>query len=130
MGSYHLEQQIGSGGMGEVWKARHQMLARPAAIKLIRQEALGDANEDRRSEKLTARFEREAQATAQLTSPHTVQLYDYGVTQDGTFYYVMELLRGMDLDVLIRRFGPLPASGLSIFSIRPAWLWEKLTNMD
>ncbi len=102
LGSYHLQELIGRGGMGEVWRASHNMLARPAAIKLIRGDVLGvDA--------ALTRFEREAQATASLQSPHTVELYDYGVSDDGSFYYVMELLDGIDLESLIERFGPLPA---------------------
>ena len=93
--------------MGEVWRARHRLLIRPAAIKLIRQRALGAMSGD--PELLVRRFEREARATAALTSPHTVQLYDFGVTEDGRLYYVMELLDGLDLDTLVRQHGPLPA---------------------
>jgi serine/threonine-protein kinase len=108
MGSYHLEKLLGRGGMGEVWEARHRMLARPAAIKLIRSDRLGADNLEGAQTALH-RFEREAQATAMLRSPHTVELYDFGTTKDGTFYYVMELLEGMDLETLVQRFGPLPA---------------------
>jgi eukaryotic-like serine/threonine-protein kinase len=107
MGSYELLERLDHGGMGEVWRARHRMLARPAAIKLIRPELLG-LEKGRVAEALVRRFEREAQATAALHSPHTIELYDFGVTRDGTFYYVMELLDGMDLESLVRRFGPLP----------------------
>jgi serine/threonine-protein kinase len=82
------------------------MLARPAAIKLMRPEVLGGSSLERRSE-LHARFEREAQATASLRSPHTIELYDFGVTDEGTFYYVMELLDGFDLETLVERFGPV-----------------------
>jgi plasmid stabilization system protein ParE len=106
MGSYELLERLDRGGMGEVWRARHRMLARPAAVKLIRPEMLGDG---RVAETLVRRFEREAQATAALHSPHTVELYDFGVTRDGTFYYVMEILEGIDLESLVRRFGPVPA---------------------
>jgi serine/threonine-protein kinase len=106
MGSYRLTEKIGAGGMGEVWKAEHNMLARPAAIKLIRREALGDRSESA-SRTLVARFAREAQATAALSSPHTVQIYDFGIT-DGSFYCVMELLEGLDLKSLVERFGPVP----------------------
>ena len=75
VGSYRLISRLGSGGMGEVWRAKHRLLARPAAVKLIRQEVQpGDAHEQ-----LVRRFEREAQVTARLRSPHTVQLYDFGV---------------------------------------------------
>jgi serine/threonine-protein kinase len=108
IGQYTLEEKIGSGGMGEVWRARHRMLIRPAAVKLVTAQALGSASE-RDSQLRFRRFEREARATAALRSPHTVQLYDFGVTDDGTLYYVMELLEGMDLETLVRRFGPVPA---------------------
>jgi serine/threonine protein kinase len=108
MGSYELVERLDSGGMGEVWRARHRMLARPAAIKLIRPDRLGVAR-GRAAENLVLRFEREAQATAALHSPHTVDLYDFGVTREGTFYYVMEILDGLDLESLVRRFGPIPA---------------------
>jgi len=108
LGSYRLIDILGHGGMGEVWRAQHRMLARPAAIKLIRPEALGDTNvEDRKT--VLGRFEREAQATASLRSPHTIELYDFGVSDTGTFYYVMELLDGFDAAALVEKFGPLPA---------------------
>jgi hypothetical protein len=107
LGQYLLEERIGGGGMGEVWRARHRLLIRPAAIKLIRPRGLGAIPED--PELLARRFEREARATAALTSPHTVQLYDFGVAEDGRLYYVMELLDGLDLDTLVRQHGPLPA---------------------
>jgi eukaryotic-like serine/threonine-protein kinase len=108
IGQYTLEEKIGSGGMGEVWRARHRMLIRPAAVKLVSARELG-STPNRDPEVRLRRFEREARATAGLKSPHTVQLYDFGVTDDGTFYYVMELLDGMDLDTLVERFGPIPA---------------------
>lgn len=107
MGSYRLVEQLGQGGMGEVWRAEHRTLARPAAIKLIRPEVLGAVGGES-VDVLHQRFEREAHATALLRSPHTIEVYDYGVTDDGTFYYVMELLDGFDLDQLIERFGPVP----------------------
>jgi eukaryotic-like serine/threonine-protein kinase len=107
LGQYLLEERIGGGGMGEVWRARHRLLIRPAAIKVIRQTAVRGMAAD--PELLVRRFEREARATAALTSPHTVQLYDFGVAEDGRLYYVMELLDGLDLDTLVRREGPLPA---------------------
>lgn len=103
MGSYHLEELLGRGGMGEVWRASHRLLARPAAIKLIRPDSSGsDARES------VKRFEREAKAAAGLQSPHTVDIYDFGTTEDGTFYYVMELLEGFDLETLVNEFGPVP----------------------
>ncbi len=107
MGSYELVELLGKGGMGEVWHAEHRMLARPAAIKLIRPEALGASGEESIGNPV-ARFEREAQATAQLESDHTIELYDFGVTTDGVFYYVMELLDGLDLEQLVDRFGTVP----------------------
>ena len=107
MGSYRLVARIGEGGMGEVWRAKHQLLARPAAIKLIRPETLGGRPSESSADH-QRRFEREAQATALLRSPHTIELFDFGVTDDGTFYYVMELLDGFDLETLIQWFGPLP----------------------
>ena len=105
LGSYRLVERLGQGGMGEVWRAEHHLLARPAAIKLIRGSDHGDTPE---ALELAARFEREAQVTAGLRSPHTIQLYDFGVTDDGAFYYVMELLDGFDLQMLVERFGPVP----------------------
>jgi hypothetical protein len=108
LGSYHLERLLGRGGMGEVWLARHQLLARSAAVKLVRPEVLGAGTEAAASVMLR-RFEREAQATASLSSPHSIRLFDFGVTEDRTFYYVMELLAGRDLETLVREFGPLPA---------------------
>jgi eukaryotic-like serine/threonine-protein kinase len=108
LGSYRLVQRLGVGGMGEVWKADHRLLARPAAIKLIRPSAsdeTGAISDDMRRR----RFEREAQVIARLRSPHTVTLFDFGVADDGAFYYVMELLEGLDADTLIKRFGPMPA---------------------
>lgn len=107
MGAYKLVEKLGSGGMGEVWRADHQTLARPAAIKLVRPELLGA----RRSEdalSMISRFEREARATARLTSPHTIAVYDFGRAEDGAFYYVMELLDGMDLEEITYRHGGLP----------------------
>jgi serine/threonine-protein kinase len=108
LGSYRLIERLGQGGMGEVWRAEHRLLARPAAVKLMRLDVLGQAGAGRESE-LRARFEREAQATCSLRSPHTIELYDFGVANDGTFYYVMEILDGFDLQVLIDRFGAIPA---------------------
>jgi serine/threonine-protein kinase len=107
MGSYRLVERLGQGGMGEVWRAEHRMLARAAAIKLIRPSALG-AGDGSTARELVSRFEREAQATARLRSPHTIAVYDYGVAADGTFHYVMELLEGFSLQGLVDRFGPVP----------------------
>ncbi len=107
LGSYRLEEKLGEGGMGEVWRARHRMLSRPAAIKLIRPSLGGDGRAGV-SEEAIRRFEREAQVIARLRSPHTVELFDFGMAADGAFYYVMELLDGLDADSLLRRFGPTP----------------------
>ena len=107
MGSYRLGDLIGEGGMGEVYHAHHRLLARPAAIKLIRPERAFDETASM-SEIAARRFRREAEAAASLRSPHTIQLYDFGVTADGRFYLVMELLDGIDLQSLVRRFGPQP----------------------
>jgi serine/threonine-protein kinase len=105
LGSYRLVERLGQGGMGEVWRAKHRLLARPAAIKLIR--GSSGPGTAARAEAIR-RFEREAQVTAGLSSPHTVQLYDFGVADDGSFYYVMELLNGLDLETLVQRHGPVP----------------------
>jgi serine/threonine protein kinase len=107
LGSYRLEEKLGEGGMGEVWRARHRMLTRPAAIKLIRPSSARDGRAGI-SEEAVRRFEREAQVIARLRSPHTVELFDFGMAADGAFYYVMELLDGLDADSLLRRFGPTP----------------------
>jgi serine/threonine-protein kinase len=93
--------------MGEVWRAEHRLLARQAAIKLMRAEALTDPQS---APKVRERFRREAQTLASMRSRHTIALHDYGVTDDGTFFYVMELLDGMDLDSLVRYHGPQPAA--------------------
>ena len=106
LGAYRLVERLGQGGMGEVWRARHRFLVRPAAVKLIRLD-VRQANSPQLGE-LQARFEREAQATASLRSPHTIELYDFGIADDGTFYYVMELLDGFDLQALVDGFGPMP----------------------
>jgi len=107
LGQYALEEKLGAGGMGEVWRARHRLLVRSAAVKLIRPEFLAATHTD--PELVRRRFEREALATAALRSPHTVQLYDFGEAEDGTLFYVMELLTGIDLESLVSRFGPMPA---------------------
>jgi serine/threonine-protein kinase len=110
LGSYQLLEPVGQGGMGEVWKAKHRYLAREAAVKLIGPKGK-DAAETRR------RFEREAQAIARLESPHTVSIFDFGVTPEGQLYFAMELIRGMNLDQLVKRFGPLPSP-----RVRHIWL--------
>ena len=116
MGSYQLGELLGRGGMGEVYRATHRMLARPAAIKLIRQEMLGAATAESAQLAVT-RFRREAEAASSLRSPHTVELYDFGVTEDQTLYFVMELLEGMTLETLVRQKGPV-AAGRTIHILR------------
>ncbi len=101
LGQYKLKQEIGAGGMGQVYLAEHVLLKRPCAIKLIRREKTGDS-------RVLARFEREVKATAKLTHWNTVEIFDYGRADDGTFYYVMEYLPGMNLGELVEMNGPLP----------------------
>ena len=105
LGSYRLVERLGLGGMGEVWRAEHQLLARRAAIKLVRSDIANDAET---AALIQERFRREAQTLASMRSRHTIELYDYGVTGDGTFFYVMELLDGFDLSQLVKTWGPLP----------------------
>ncbi|MDB4954023.1 MAG: Protein kinase, partial [Myxococcales bacterium] len=107
LGAYVLVERLGQGGMGEVWRAKHSTLVRPAAIKLIRPELTANLSPPQ-LEIVTQRFHQEVQATAQLHSPHTVAVYDFGQTTDGTLYYVMELLDGLELETLVQRFGPQP----------------------
>jgi DNA-binding NtrC family response regulator len=104
LGHYRLLERLGEGGMGEVWRARHQLLARPCAIKLISPELLGEG----KREAATARFRLEARTISRLSSPNTVRLYDFGVSETGSFYFVMELLTGLDIAQLVQRFGPAP----------------------
>jgi tRNA A-37 threonylcarbamoyl transferase component Bud32 len=101
LGQYRLLERIGAGGMGEVFKAEHVLLKRPCAMKLIRPESEAEIS-------AIARFEKEVMATAKLTHWNTIEIYDYGHTEDGTFYYVMELLPGLSLEELVERHGPLP----------------------
>lgn len=117
LGAYELLDRIGQGGMGEVWSARHRTLGRRVAIKLIRAGTLG-ASVDADREVLR-RFEREAQLAAALRSPHALQILDFGVTPDGAFFQVMELLDGLDLRALVDRHGVVPA-GRAVALLRQA----------
>jgi serine/threonine-protein kinase len=118
LGSYQLENLLGKGGMGEVWRARHRLLRREAAIKLVRPDLLSRAGATAMRH-MRQRFELEAQAIASLRSPHTVALYDFGMSDDGSLYYAMELLDGLDAQTLVSQYGPQPA-GKAISLIRQA----------
>ena len=109
LGSYHLVALLGRGGMGEVWRASHRLLRREAAVKLVRP-ALLIAAGARERRQIQRRFELEAQAMASLHSPHTAALYDFGLAEDGSLYYVMELLDGVDGETLVSQYGPQPAA--------------------
>ncbi len=100
LGPYTLEQKVGQGGMGAVYRARHDRLPRPVAVKLLRTRVAGDESLEL--------FEREVQQTSRLTHPSTVQIYDFGVAQNGFYYYAMEYIDGLTLDDLVMRYGPLP----------------------
>jgi serine/threonine-protein kinase len=116
LGKYRLLAPIGAGGMGEVWKACHDMLARQAAIKLVR--PMTKATSARQMDLWVKRFRREANVIAGLQSPHTIYLYDFGVSRDGQFYYVMELLDGISLQTLVATFGPQPPSRIRAILIQ------------
>jgi len=103
LGQYRLREKLGQGGMGEVYLAEHQLMKRPCAIKVIRPDKAADT-------RALARFEREVRATAALSHWNSVDIYDYGHDENGTFYYVMEYLRGMNLADVVKQFGPMPAA--------------------
>lgn len=100
LGPYTLLRRIGEGGMGTVYEARHELLKRPTAVKVLSRQASAEA---------LGRFEREVQLTSRLTHPNTIAIYDYGRTEGGIFYYAMEYLDGVDLEVLVESLGPMPA---------------------
>jgi len=109
LGSYVIERQLGGGAMGEVFLARHALLRRPTALKLMRA--------DRAAPEAAERFEREVQVTATLTHPNTIAIYDYGRSEAGEFYYAMEYLEGIDLEQLVTRSGPV-VDALAIHILR------------
>ena len=113
-GQYRLKRQIGTGGMGDVYLAEHQLLKRACAIKLIR----ASAGLDRRA---LERFEREVRITATLSHWNTIEIFDYGRTEDGTYFYVMEYLPGLSLAELVERHGPLPP-GRVVYLLRQVCL--------
>jgi len=113
-GSYRLQKLLGRGGMGEVWLASHSFLRRDAAVKLVLAELLERANPSERRQ-IQKRFETEAQAIASLRSPHTVAIYDYGLAENGSLYYAMEYLQGLDAETLVKRYGPQPAGRVVSF---------------
>jgi serine/threonine-protein kinase len=104
--------------MGQVYRASHRVLARPAAVKLISPSAMGGRTQAE-IETAVERFKREAGAASSLSSPHTIELYDFGVSDDGTFFYVMELLDGVDLQVMVEKYGP-QSPGRTIHLLRQA----------
>ncbi len=112
LNQYKLGKRLGRGGMGEVYLAEHQLLKRPCAIKLIRPDLVGNP-------RVFARFEREVRATANLSHPNTIEIFDYGRNHDGSFYYVMEYLPGLSLADLVERHGPL-APGRVVYLLRQA----------
>ena len=100
LGQYALDDKIGEGAFGAVYRAHHALMRRPVAVKLLQTEKLNQSS--------AARFEREVQLTSQLTHPNTITLYDYGRTPEGIFYYAMEYLDGLTLGRLVKQYGAQP----------------------
>jgi eukaryotic-like serine/threonine-protein kinase len=111
VGAYRLEREIGEGGMSNVYLASHAQLKRPAAVKVLKPNLATD--------EAVTRFQREAQLASQLSHPNTIEVYDYGSTRDGRWYYAMELLDGLSLEALVARYGPLPL-GRALHVLRQA----------
>jgi len=114
IGAYRLGALLGEGGMGQVFRATHQLLARPAAVKLIRPDSIKGVSAET-ARVAMERFRREAAAAAALSSPHTIALYDFGPTGDGSFFYAMELLEGLSLEGIVQKFGPVPPERMGYF---------------
>jgi serine/threonine-protein kinase len=123
LGQYRLKQRIGRGGMGEVYLAEHRLIKRPCAVKIIRSDRARDPQ-------AIARFEREVQTVANLTHWNSVNVYDYGHTEDGTFYFVMEYLPGMSLQQLVEKYGPMPAGRVIYFLRQICDALQEAHNMN
>lgn len=122
LGQYKLTVELGQGGMGQVFLGEHQLLKRPCAIKVIQPEQVGDPA-------ALKRFEREVRSTAQLSHWNTIEIFDYGHTDDGTFYYVMEYMRGLNLFDLVQRYGPLPPARAIHFLSQTCWALQEAHNL-
>ena len=121
LGRYRLKRELGTGGMGQVHLGEHQLLKRPCAIKVIRPGQVADRA-------ALARFEREVQTTARLSHWNTIEIFDYGHTEDGTFYYVMEYMRGLSLADLVRRYGPQSPGRTIHFLAQTCWALQEAHN--
>jgi serine/threonine-protein kinase len=121
LGRYRLKRELGTGGMGQVHLGEHQLLKRPCAIKIIRPGQVADRA-------ALARFEREVQTTARLSHWNTIEIFDYGHTEDGTFYYVMEYMRGLSLADLVKRYGPQSPGRTIHFLTQTCWALQEAHN--